>query len=209
MGPKRVIISALSADAILGIGMNHEKYDNSLKVVSNALCTNCLASLAKVIHDNFSIVGRLMTTVQDITTTQKTIDSPSVKLWSGGQEASQDIIPVFIGTAKAIGKVIPELNEKFIGVVFQVPTFNMSGVDLTCCLEKAAKYDDIKKVVKQASEVTLKGILGYTEDQFVSYDLHSDIHSPPSMLGLALLSMTNLSSSFPGMTVNLATVTRW
>ncbi|KAB0373037.1 hypothetical protein FD755_015790 [Muntiacus reevesi] len=164
-GTKRVIISVLSADAPMFVtGVNHEKYNNILKIVSNAFCTtNCLAPLAKVIHDHFGIVEGLMTTIHTITATQKTVDGLSGKLWRDGRGAAQNIIPASTGAAKAMGKVIPELNGKITGMAFCVPTPN-----------KPAKYDEIKKVVKQASEGPLKGILDYTEDQVVSCDFNSD-----------------------------------
>ena len=139
---KRVIISAPSADASTFVmGLNHEKYGDSLKIASNASCTtNCLAPLGNVIHNNFCIVKRLMTTVHATTATQKTVDGPFGKLWRDGRGAAQNIIPAFTGTAKAVGKVILELNEKLPGVVFRIPIPNMSIVDLMCCPEKAAKH---------------------------------------------------------------------
>ncbi|KAG7457745.1 hypothetical protein MATL_G00230640 [Megalops atlanticus] len=178
-GAKRVIISAPSADApMFVVGVNHNNYDPSMKVVSNASCTtNCLAPLAKVINDNFHIIEGLMSTVHAVTATQKTVDCPSGKLWRDGRGASQNIIPASTGAAKAVGKVIPELNGKLTGMAFRVPTPNVSVVDLTVRLEKPAKYEDIKRVVKEAAEGPMKGILGYTEDQVVSTDFNSEERS--------------------------------
>ena len=179
-GAKKVIISAPSADAPMFVmGVNHKTYSPDMTVVSNASCTtNCLAPLAKVIHDNFGIVEGLMTTVHSITATQKTVDSSSKKDWRGGRAAAHNIIPSSTGAAKAVGKVIPSLNGKLTGMSMRVPTLDVSVVDLTCRLEKAATYDEIKAVMKAASESKeWEGIIGYTEDAVVSSDFIHDIHT--------------------------------
>jgi glyceraldehyde 3-phosphate dehydrogenase len=158
-GAKKVVISAPSADAPMYVmGVNEKTYNGEADVISNASCTtNCLAPLAKVINDNFGIVEGLMTTIHSYTATQKTVDGPSAKDWRGGRTAAQNIIPSSTGAAKAVGKVIPELNGKLTGMAMRVPTSNVSVVDLTCRLEKAATYDEIKATIKKASEGELKG----------------------------------------------------
>jgi len=178
-GAKKVIISAPSADAPMFVmGVNHEKYDPSLQVVSNASCTtNCLAPLAKVINDKYGILEGLMTTVHAVTATQKTVDGPSGKDWRGGRGAAQNIIPASTGAAKAVGKVIPELNGKLTGMAFRVPTADVSVVDLTVRLEKEASYEEICATIKEASEGSLKGILGYTDEALVSSDFIGDVRS--------------------------------
>jgi glyceraldehyde 3-phosphate dehydrogenase len=172
-GAKKVVISAPSADAPMFVmGVNEKSYKSDIQVLSNASCTtNCLAPLAKVINDKFGIVEGLMTTIHSYTATQKTVDGPSGKDWRGGRAAAQNIIPSSTGAAKAVGKVIPELNGKLTGMSMRVPTANVSVVDLTVRLEKAASYETIKKALKDASEGELKGILGYTEDEIVSSDM--------------------------------------
>lgn len=157
------------------MGVNHTKYDKSMNYVSNASCTtNCLAPLAKVLNDKWGIEEALMTTVHATTATQKTVDGPSMKDWRGGRGASQNIIPSSTGAAKAVGKVIPELNGKLTGMSFRVPTTNVSVVDLTVRLKNPATYEEIKVAMKEASETTMKGILGYTEDDVVSTDFNGD-----------------------------------
>lgn len=178
-GAKKVVMSAPSKDStpMFVMGVNHKDYKGET-IVSNASCTtNCLAPLAKVIHDTYGIKDGLMTTVHATTATQKTVDGPSHKDWRGGRGALQNIIPSSTGAAKAVGKVIPSLNGKLTGMAFRVPTANVSVVDLTVNLEKPATYDDICKALKAASENELKGFLGYTEDAVVSNDFVSDTHS--------------------------------
>jgi glyceraldehyde 3-phosphate dehydrogenase len=171
-GARRVVMSAPSKDAtpIFVMGVNHTTYAGQ-DIVSNASCTtNCLAPIAKVVHDNFGIVNGLMTTVHATTATQKTVDGPSVKDWRGGRGAAQNIIPSSTGAAKAVGRVIPELNGKLTGMAFRVPTPDVSVVDLTVNLARPASYDQIKAAMKAAAEGPMAGILGYTEDEVVSTD---------------------------------------
>ena len=175
-GAKKVVISAPSADAPMFVmGVNNKEYTADMDIVSNASCTtNCLAPLAKVIDDNFGIVEGLMTTVHATTSTQKTVDGPSKKDWRGGRGAAFNIIPSSTGAAKAVGKVIPKLNGKLTGMAFRVPTADVSVVDLTVRIEKAATYDEIKAAMKAASEGAMKGVVGYTEDMVVSSDFITD-----------------------------------
>ena len=176
-GAKKVIMSAPSKDdtPMFVMGVNNTSYDPSMTFVSNASCTtNCLAPIAKVLHDNWGITEGLMTTVHATTATQKTVDGPSKKDWRGGRAAAGNIIPSSTGAAKAVGKVIPELNGKLTGMSMRVPTLDVSVVDLTVNLAKPAKYDEICAAMKAASEGELKGILGYTEDAVVSSDFLGD-----------------------------------
>ena len=168
-GAKKVILSAPSKDdtPMFVFGVNSDSYAGEA-IISNASCTtNCLAPLAKVINDNFGIKRGLMTTVHAATATQKTVDGPSMKDWRGGRGILENIIPSSTGAAKAVGKVLPELNGKLTGMAFRVPTSDVSVVDLTVELENPASYDEIKAAVKAASEGALKGVLGYTEDKVV------------------------------------------
>ena len=178
-GAKKVIITAPSADApMFVVGVNEDKYTPDLKIISNSSCTtNCLAPLAKVVNDTFGIEEGLMTTVHSITATQKTVDGPSHKDWRGGRTASGNIIPSSTGAAKAVGKVIPELNGKLTGMSLRVPTTDVSVVDLTVRLKKAASYEEIAQAIKKASEGPLKGVLGYTEDAVVSTDFLGSSYS--------------------------------
>lgn len=179
-GAKYVVMSAPSKDdtPMFVMGVNEKEYQKGTPIVSNASCTtNCLAPLAKIIHDKFGIKDGLMTTVHSITATQKTVDGPSLKDWRGGRAASGNIIPSTTGAAKAVGRVIPSLNGKLTGMSFRVPTIDVSVVDLTVNLEKPASYEEICKALKLASENELKGILAYTEDDVVSSDFLGDTHS--------------------------------
>ncbi|MCF6222509.1 MAG: type I glyceraldehyde-3-phosphate dehydrogenase [Flavobacteriaceae bacterium] len=171
-GAKKVIISAPSPDAPMFVmGVNHKELKADDHVFSNASCTtNCLAPLAKVLHDNFEIKDGLMTTIHATTATQKTVDGPSLKDWRGGRAAIHNIIPSSTGAAKAVGKVIPSLNGKLTGMSFRVPTMDVSVVDLTVNLGKSTTYEEVCRVMKEASEGELKGILGYTEELVVSQD---------------------------------------
>lgn len=194
-GAKKVVISAPSADAPMFVmGVNNESYKSDIEIISNASCTtNCLAPLAKIINDKFGIKEGLMTTIHSYTATQKTVDGPSGKDWRGGRTAAQNIIPSSTGAAKAVGKVIPELNGKLTGMAMRVPTANVSVVDLTCVTEKSCTYDEIKAAVKEAADgpmkgidlsprtmrikLTIVGIMSYSEDDLVSTDLNGDNHS--------------------------------
>lgn len=177
-GAKKVIMSAPSKDdtPMFVMGVNHKKYSSDMKFVSNASCTtNCLAPIAKVLNDNYGIAEGLMTTIHATTATQKTVDGPSMKDWRGGRGAGQNVIPSSTGAAKAVGKVIPELNGKLTGMAFRVPTPNVSVVDLTCRLEKGASYEEICAAMKNASEGEMKGILGYTDESVVSNDFLGEL----------------------------------
>ena len=175
-GAKKVAISAPSADAPMFVmGVNHNDITSDNKIVSNASCTtNCLAPLAKVINDNFGLAEGLMTTVHAATATQFTVDGPSRKNYRLGRASLNNIVPASTGAAKAVGKVIPELNGKLTGMAFRVPTVDVSVVDLTCRLERSATFEEVKDAIKKASENDLKGILGYTEEGVVSQDFVSE-----------------------------------
>lgn len=175
-GAKKVIVSAPGKNMPMFVmGVNEKEYSKDMKVVSNASCTtNCLAPLAKVVHDKFGIVEGLMTTVHSTTATQLTVDGPSKKDWRGGRAASCNIIPSSTGAAKAVGEVIPSLKGKLTGMSFRVPTVNVSVVDLTVRLSKETTYEEIVKAVKEAAEGELKGILGWTDDAVVSSDFIGD-----------------------------------
>ncbi len=175
-GAKKVAISAPSKDAPMFVmGVNHNSYSSDMKIISNASCTtNCLAPIAKVLHDNWGIVEGLMTTVHSVTATQRPIDGPSAKDWRGGRAGFSNIIPSSTGAAKAVGKVIPELQGKLTGMSFRVPTANVSVVDLTARLDRAASYEEITEAMKSASQGELQGILGFTDEDVVSSDFMTD-----------------------------------
>jgi len=179
-GAKKVIITAPSPDAPMFVmGVNENNYDSkTMHIISNASCTtNCLAPLAKVIHEKFGIVEGLMTTVHATTATQKTVDGPSGKDWRAGRGAAQNVIPATTGAAKAVGEVLPSLKGKLTGMSFRIPTPDVSVVDLTCRLEKGATYKEICEAIKHSSENEMKGIMGYTEDEVVSTDFLGDSRS--------------------------------
>ena len=197
-GAKQVVMSAPSKDdtPMFVMGVNNEKYSSDMDFVSNASCTtNCLAPIVKVLNDKWGIDEGLMTTIHATTATQKTVDGPSMKDWRGGRGAGQNIIPSSTGAAKAVGKVIPELNGKLTGMSFRVPTPDVSVVDLTCTLKKDATYEEVCVAMKEASEGELKGVLGYTEDQVVSNDFVGDARTSIFDAGAGIqLSPTFLSS---------------
>ncbi len=178
-GAKKVVISAPSPDAPMFVmGVNHHNYHDDMKIISNASCTtNCLAPIAKVLHDTWGIVEGLMTTVHAATATQRTVDGAIPSDWRGARSMGNNIIPSSTGAAKAVGKIIPELNGKLTGMAFRIPTTDVSVVDLTVKLKKSASYQDIKEAMKKASENELKGILGYTDEKVVSSDFLHDPHS--------------------------------
>ena len=176
-GAKKVVMSAPSKDdtPMFVMGVNHKNYTSDMQFVSNASCTtNCLAPIAKVLHENFGIKDGLMTTIHSVTATQETVDGPSLKDWRGGRAATANIIPSSTGAARAVGKVIPELNGKLTGMSMRVPTLDVSVVDLTVNLEKPTTYDEICAAMKKASEGELKGILSYTDEAVVSSDFLGD-----------------------------------
>lgn len=193
-GAKKVVISAPSADAPMFVmGVNHNEVTKDHNIVSNASCTtNCLAPVAKVLHDAFGIEEGLMTTVHATTATQMTVDGPSRKDWRGGRSALLNIIPSSTGAAKAVGKVIPELNGKLTGMAFRVPTADVSVVDLTVRLQKETSYEEICKVMKEAAEGDLKGILGYTDEAVVSQDFVGELCTSTFDAGAGI----GLSSTF-------------
>jgi len=178
-GAKKVIISAPSADApMYVVGVNADKYETSNDIVSNASCTtNCLAPLVKIINDAYGIEEALMSTIHAYTATQKTVDGPSKKDWRGGRGAAQNVIPSSTGAAKAVGSVVPELKGKLTGMAFRVPVADVSVIDVTIRLTKPAKYEEICKTIKDASEGAYKGVVAYTDEEVVSSDFIGDQHS--------------------------------